>query len=145
MNGEPIKKVTSKEIDKAVNEPSPRKATKMLLSNSPIGLGDMPEQKTLEKMGYTFANTGYHKGAPVIYESKGGGTITVYDGKGSAEMGEDKRKIVYQNGRYTQEMYYDDNGKLTAGKIIIKDNIAGFTEVQYDFTVKDNKLASIIK
>ena len=145
MNGDSFKKITENDIENAVNEPSSLKAAKSLLANSPIGLNDMPDKETLEKMGYSFAATAMHIGAPMVYKSPDGGTITVYNGNGTAEMGEDKRKIVYQNGRYTQEMYYDDNGKLTDGKIIIKDNIAGFTEVQYDFTVKDNKLASIIK
>ncbi len=95
-------------------------------------------------MGYTFAATAYHIGAPVIYESTDGGTITVYNGKGSAEMGEDKRKIVYQNGRYTQEMFYDGNGKLTKGQIKIKNEVVGFTEKQFDFLVQNNKIKSMI-
>ncbi len=86
-----------------------------------------------------------HIGAPKIFTSSDGGTITVYDGKGTAEMGEDKRKIVYQNGRYTQEMYYDENGKLTQGKMVIKDKIAGFTEQQYDFIMKGDKIETVIK
>ena len=52
-------------------------------------------------MGYL--DTGmnaYHIGAPIRFSSTDGGTITVYDGKGTANMGEDKRKIVYENGRY---------------------------------------------
>ncbi len=41
-------------------------------------------------------------------------------------------------------MYYDENGKLTGGKIIIKDEVAGFTEKQYDFKTQDNKIKTII-
>ena len=144
-NGNPAtKKITEKNIETAVNEPSSKKALNELLNNSPIGLTEHQSSNNIEQMGYTFVGTGYHQGAPKIYQSSDGGTITVYDGKGTANMGEDKKKIVYQNGRYTQEMYYDDNGKLTGGKVTIKDDVAGFTEKQYDFTVKDNKIASII-
>lgn len=138
------KKITSEDIEKAVNEPSSRKAIKGLLANSPLGLTEVLSNDSIEKMGYTFVGTAFHKGAPALYKSADGGTITVYSGKGTAEMGEDKRKIVYQNDRYTQEMYYDENGKLTQGKIIIKDNVAGFTEAQYDFIVKDNEITTII-
>lgn len=117
----------------------------MLLSNSPIGLGNQPAKEDIESMGYQFSLTAMHIGAPMIFTSSDGGTITVYDGKGTAEMGEDKRKIVYQNGRFTQEMYYDENGKLTNGQMIIKDKIAGFTEQQYDFIMEDNNRMTVVK
>lgn len=47
-------------------------------------------------MGYNFKMTAFHIGAPVTYESPDGGTITVYDGKRDANMGEDQRKIIYK-------------------------------------------------
>ena len=139
------KKITNKNIETAMNEPSSRKAIKGLLEKSPVGLTNIPNGDDLSSMGYQVSFTAYHIGAPVTYESYDGGRITVYNGKGSAEMGEDKKKVVYTNGRYTQEMYYDDNGNLTAGKIIIKDDVAGFTEEQYNFTVKDNNIDAIVK
>lgn len=143
--GNASKRVTDTVIEHALNQPSARKSINMLLTNSPIGLGNQPTKEDIESMGYQFSLTAMHIGAPMIYESVDGGTITVYDGKGSAEMGEDKRKIVYKNGRYTQEMYYDENGKLTQGKILIKDNVAGFTEQQYDFIMgADNHIKSVI-
>lgn len=145
VGGNASKKVTDTVIEHALNQPSARKSINMLLTNSPIGLGNQPTKKDIESMGYQFSLTAMHHGAPMIYESADGGTITVYDGKGTAEMGEDKRKIVYQNGRYTQEMYYDENGKLTQGKMVIKDKVAGFTEQQYDFIMgADNHIKSVI-
>ena len=42
-------------------------------------------------------------------------------------------------------MYYDENGKLTQGKMVIKDKIAGFTEQQYDFIMKGDKIETVIK
>lgn len=94
-------------------------------------------------MGYKFAGTEYHIGAPVTYKSGDGGTITIYDGKGTAEKGEDKRKIIYQKGNLIQEMYYDENGNLQKGKILVKDNIAGFTERKIDISVNNGKTSYI--
>lgn len=67
-------------------------------------------------------------GAPVTYTSPDGGTITVYNGKGTKEMGEDQRKTVYQNGNYIQESFYDENGKLTKCRIRIKSDVTGMTD-----------------
>lgn len=134
--GKATTKVSEKDVEKALNEPSPHKAIKGLLEKSPIG-----KQEKLQDMGYEWHGTAYHPSAPTIYKSSDGGTVTVYPGGGTAEMGEDKRKTVYENGRFKQEMYYDEKGNLTGGKIIIKDNIAGFTERQIDFTMdKDGKM-----
>lgn len=58
-------------------------------------------------------------------------------------MGEDKRKIVYQKGNLIQEMYYDDNGNLKEGKILIKDNIAGFEERKISFLTENGKTSFI--
>ena len=139
------KRVTEQNIETALNEISSSKAVKGLLSNSPIGLTDQPSKEDIENMGYGFYQTAHHIGAPVTYKSADGGTITVYNGKGEASAGEGSRKIVYQNGRYLQEMFYDENGKLTKGQIKIKDGVAGFTEQQFDFAVKDNKISTLIR
>ena len=58
-------------------------------------------------------------------------------------MGEDKRKIVYQKGNLIQEMYYDDSGNLKEGKILIKDNIAGFEERRISFLTENGKTSFI--
>ena len=79
-----------------MNDPYSEKGIKNLLQKSPIGLGDAPTKQDIEKMGYNFKMTAFHIGAPVTYESTDGGTITVYDGKGDANMGEDQRKIIYK-------------------------------------------------
>ena len=101
--------------------------------------GAEPTSDDFKKMGYEFAGTQYHIGAPVYYESADGGKITIYDGKGTAEMGEDKRKIVYEKGNLIQEMYYDDNGNLKTGKIIVKDNVAGFPERSIRLAMENGK------
>ena len=145
VGGNASKRVTDTVIEHALNQPSARKSINILLANSPIGLGNQPTKEDIESMGYHFSCTAMHIGAPVVYESADGGFITVYNGGGTAEMGEDKKKIVYENGRYTQEMYYDENGKLTQGKMVIKDKIAGFTEQQYDFIMKGDKIETVIK
>lgn len=36
-------------------------------------------------------------------------------------------------------MYYDDNGNLKEGKILIKDNIAGFEERKISFLTENGK------
>ena len=142
----PNKSVTEEVINSALEQPTGHKAVNLLLNNSPVGRGDALSKKDLEKAGYTSVATGYHKGAPVIYKAADGSTITTYDGKGDAVNGEDKRKIVYQNGRFTQEMYYDDNGKLTGGKMVIRDDIAGFVEQEYNFSMDTNgKIATMIR
>ncbi len=144
--GTPSKAVTDNIIEQALEQSTGRKSVNLLLNNSPVGLGEHPSSEDIQNAGYTLVSSAYHMGAPAIYKSADGSTISVYSGKGSAEMGEDKRKIVYQTGRYTQEMFYDENGRLTSGRIIIKDNIAGFTEQQYDFTIgQDNNIESVIR
>ncbi len=144
--GASSKKVTDAVIEQALEQSSGHKSVNLLLSNSPIGLGNQPNKEDIQNAGYTFATTAYHLGAPVIYTSSDGSTITVYNGKGTANKGEDKRKIVYQTERFTQEMFYDENGRLTNGKMIIKDKVAGFTEQQYDFIMgADNHIKSVIR
>ncbi|MBP3924441.1 hypothetical protein J6E39_04285 [bacterium] len=139
------KRVTAENME-AAQLMRPTNAVKYLLGKSPIGLGKMPERENIENSGYSRSNTSFHKGAPTIYESSDGGVVTVYPGGGTAEMGEDKKKVVYQTDRFIQEMYYDDNGKLTGGQIKIKDNVAGFLEAQYDFTADENgNLKSVIQ
>ncbi len=144
--GTPSKAVTDNVIEQALEQSTGRKSVNLLLNNSPVGLGEQPSSEDIQKAGYTFVASAYHMGAPAIYKSADGSTISVYSGKGTAEMGEDKRKIVYQTGRYAQEMFYDETGKLTSGRIIIKDKVAGFTEQQYDFTIgQDNNIKSMIR
>ena len=137
--GGATKQVTSGDIEDFLNEPRPSKAANALLEKSPVGLGSEPTSDDFKKMGYEFAGTQYHIGAPVYYESADGGKITIYDGKGTAEMGEDKRKIVYEKGNLIQEMYYDDNGNLKTGKIIVKDKVAGFSERSIGLFMENGK------
>lgn len=144
VKGEP-KKVTNELIELALNQPSGKRAVNLLLNNSPVGKGKQPGREDIENAGFTFTATGMHPGAPVIYTSADGAAITIYDGKGTAEMGEDKRKIVYQTDRYTQEMFYDENGKLTTGNITIKDKVAGFIEEQYLFNMKPDGDITVIR
>lgn len=145
VKGEP-KKVTNELIELALNQPSGKRAVNLLLNNSPVGLGNQPNGEDIENAGFTFTGTAFHIGAPKFYKSADGATITVYPGGGTAESGEDKRKIVYQTDRYTQEMFYDENGKLTKGEITIKDKVAGFTEEKYSFLM-DSKgtIESVIR
>ena len=144
--GVSLKQVTDAVIEQALEQSSGHKSVNLLLSNSPIGLGNQPNKEDIQNAGYTFVTTAFHLGAPAIYKSGDGSTITVYSGGGSAEMGEDKRKIVYQTDRFTQEMFYDENGRLTNGKMIIKDKVAGFTEQQYDFIMgADNHIETVIR
>lgn len=133
------KQIHLKDIENFLNEPSPSKAANHIFQNSPVGLGKEPTKEDFENMGYKFTNTAYHIGAPVIYESTDGGKITIYNGKGTPEMGEDKRKIVYEKGNLIQEMYYDENGNLQKGKIRVKDDIIGNTERSVDLIVQDGK------
>lgn len=139
IGGGATKQVTSADIENFVNEPRPSKAAKGILDKSPVGLGSEPSQDDLKKMGYKFVGTGFHIGAPVFYESSDGGTVTIYPGGGSPEAGEDKRKIVYEKGNLKQEMYYDDNGNLKSGEILVKDNIAGFTARSIRIAVDNGK------
>lgn len=147
--GDAQRKVTQEIIDKALNEPSSHKALKLLLANSPVGFGNQSSSVELENLGYL--DTGmrqYHLGAPVEYASKDGGSVKVYDqgligndGKLHTDAG--SRTTVYKNGNFEQTMIYDENGKLTGGKIVIKDQVAGFTERQIDFTVApDGKITT---
>lgn len=144
------RKVTQEVIDKALNEPNSHKALNLLLANSPVGLGQQSSALELESLGYLDTGTRqFHLGAPIWYESKDGGTVTVYsqgykgdDGKFHTDAG--PRTTVYKNGGFEQTMIYDENGKLTGGKIVIKDKVAGFTERQIEFTVTpDGKIATI--
>jgi len=146
QQGGNFKGVTDADIDKALNQTTGHKSVNLLLSKSPIGSGSEPSQADIESSGYRFVGTAMHLGAPMIYKSADGATITVYNGKGSAEAGEDKRKIIYQTDRYTQEMHYNDNGTLTEGEIRIKDNVAGFLEAQYIFMADENgKVNTVIR
>ena len=43
-------------------------------------------------------------------------------------MGEDQRKTVYEKDNYRQEMFYDENGKLTTCEIRIKNKTTGMTD-----------------
>lgn len=142
------RKVTQEVMDKALNEPNSHKALKLLLANSPVGFGNQSTAIELENLGYLDSGMRmHHLGAPISYESKDGGTVTVYssgykgnDGKFHTDAG--PRTTVYKNGNFEQTMIYDENGKLTGGKIVIKDKVGGFTERQIDFTVTaDGKIA----
>lgn len=143
-NGKTTVKVTNKDIENALYETSTKNAITGLLSKSPLGLEAQPTKENIENKGYTFYQTAYHIGAPVIYKSPEGGTITVYNGKGDAKSGENERKIIYQDDRYVQEMFYDENGKLVKGSITIKDKVAGFTEERFTFLVENNKITKTI-
>lgn len=139
------RRVTNENVEQALNQSSGYKAVYGLLSNSPIGLTKHPTKNDLESMGYL--DTGireYRIGAPIRYNSTDGGTITIYDGR-SPNKGEDKKKIVYENGRYKQEMFYDKQGNLTQGKIVIRDETGQFTEQQYDFSVENNQIKALIR
>lgn len=149
VGGDAQRKVTQEVVDKALNEPSSHKALKMLLANSPVGFGNQSSSVELENLGYL--DTGMrqsHLGAPVEYASKDGGTVKVYDqgligndGKLHTDAG--PRTTVYKSGNFEQTMIYDENGKLTGGKIVIKDQVAGFTERQINFTVTpDGKITT---
>lgn len=141
------RKVTQDVVDKALNEPSSHKALKTLLANSPVGFGNQSSALELENLGYLDAGLRQtHLGAPMVYASKDGGTVKVYNDtrgiNGKTDVG--PRTTVYTNGNFEQTMIYDENGKLTGGKIVIKDNVAGFTERQIDFTVTaDGKITTV--
>ena len=141
------RKVTQEVMDKALNEPSSHKALKLLIANSPVGFGNQSTKTELESLGYLDSGMRQkHLGAPIWYDSKDGGSVTVYDDtrgpNGQTDAG--PRTTVYKNGNFEQTMIYDENGKLTGGKIVIKDKVAGFTERQIDFTVTaDGKIATI--
>lgn len=136
--------VTQKDINRYLEDPYSRKEIKNLISKSPIGLGDAPSKKDLEKQGCTFTGTAFHPGAPMFYDTPDGGTVTVYDGRGYKEQGEDQRKVVYQKGNLTQTMFYDKNGKLTGGNITVKDPITGAKESYADFTTKDGNITNVM-
>lgn len=141
------RKVDAKVIDKALNEPSSHKVLKLLLANSPVGFGNQSTKTELENLGYLDSGMRMtHLGAPIDYISKDGGSVTVYDDtrgpNGQTDAG--PRTTIYRNGGFEQTMIYDENGKLTGGKIVIKDKVAGFTERQIDFTVtSDGKIATV--
>ena len=143
------RKVTQEHINKALNETNSQKALTQLIANSPVGFGNQSTATELESLGYLDSGLRmHHIGAPISYESKDGGTVTVYDsgfigndGKLHTDAG--PRTTVYKNGNFEQTMIYDENGKLTGGKIIIKNKIAGFTEREINFTVTaDGKIAA---
>ena len=138
------KGVTKKDIDKYLEDPFSRKEIKNLISKSPIGLGDVPSKEDLEKQGCTFKGTAYHLGAPTFYDTPDGGSVTVYDGRGCKEQGEDQQKIIYKKGNLTQTMFYDKNGKLTGGNITVKDPITGAKESYADFTTKDGNITNVM-
>lgn len=131
--------VTQKDIDKYLDDPFSRKEIKNLISKSPIGLGDAPSKEDLEKKGCTWAGTAYHPGAPVFYDTPDGGQISVYNGKGT-NRGEDERKVIYQKGNLIQTMYYDENGKLTGGSVMVKDSNTNLVDAYTAFSVKDGKI-----
>lgn len=131
--------VTQKDINRYLEDPFSRKEIKNLVSKSPIGLGDAPSKEELEKKGCTFAGTAYHIGAPVFYDTPDGGQISVYDGRGT-NRGEDERKVVYQKGNLTQTMYYDENGKLTGGSVMVKDSHTNMVDAYTAFSVKDGNI-----
>ncbi|MBD5403236.1 hypothetical protein HDR58_10650 [bacterium] len=139
------KKISNQNIETALNEPHPAKAVKGLLEKSPIGLTQMPSLDQIEDMGYGCLIE-YHQGSPYNFRSSDGGHISVYEGcdKAGNPLKDGQKKIEYRNGRFIQEMYYDKDGNLIKGSITIKDDVAGFTEAQYDFNVKDNKLKNVI-
>ena len=133
------KKITKQDTEQALNEPRTGKAVLGLLEKSPVGLGNQQTKEEITNLGYTFAGTAYYPGAPVIYNSHDGGTITVYDGRGSSNMGENIRKTVYENGNYKQEMFYDADGKLKKCDIRIKSEVTGLTEPNGRFTMFYNE------
>lgn len=137
-SGTASKQITKDDIENFKNEPNQEKAINNILQKSPIGLGKEPTKEELKKSGYAFTQTAYHLGAPNIFESTDGGKITVYDGRGTAEMGEDKKKIVYEKDGLIQEMVYDENGKLELGSIKVKDGIANSTERSINFVLQHN-------
>ena len=136
--------ITQKDIDKYLEDPLSRKEIKNLISKSPIGLGDVPSKEDLEKQGCTFKGTAYHLGAPMFYDTPDGGSVTVYDGRGCKEHGEDQRKVIYKKGNLTQTMFYDKNGKLTGGNITVKDPVTGAKESYADFTTKDGNINNVM-
>ena len=131
--------ITKADMETALNEPRTGKAMLDLLEKSPVGLGNQQSGAEIEKLGYAFVGTAYHIGAPAVYGSQNGGTIKVYSGKGTAEMGENERKTVYQNGNYIQESFYDEAGKLTKCNIRIKNDVTGSTEPNGMFTMFYNE------
>ena len=148
--GDAQRKVTEKVINEALAEPNSHKALNKLLANSPVGFGNQSSSMELENLGYL--DTGmrqFHLGAPIEYASKDGGSVKVYDqgfigndGKLHTDVG--PRTTIYKTDGFEQTMIYDENGKLTGGKIVIKDKVAGFTERQIDFTVApDGKITTI--
>ncbi len=143
------RKVTQKVMNSALKEPNSHKALKLLLASSPVGFGQQSAATELENLGYT--DTGMrqmHLGAPIEYLSSDGGKVTVYnqgfidkDGNYTTDAG--PRTTIYKNENFEQTMIYDKNGKLTGGKVVIKDKVGGFTERQIDFTVtQDGKIAT---
>lgn len=135
-------KITKQDVESALNEPSCSKAMNNLLAKSPIGLEK--SGKSYEDMGYTWLGTAYHKGAPTLFQSADGGKITTYPGGGNPEMGEDKQKIVYENGNYKQEMFYDDKGNLRQCTITIRNEFTGGVERKMDMLIDENGKKSFI-
>ncbi|DAA85479.1 TPA: hypothetical protein CPT92_02065 [Candidatus Gastranaerophilales bacterium HUM_13] len=140
------KKITNNDIEKALNEPSPTKAVKQLLAKSPVGLGRQSSANELGVLGY--ADTGirnYHIGAPISYTSSDGGTITVYDDMRMGQTDAGPRTTIYRTDRYEQTIIYDEFGEPVKGTIKIKDDVAGFTERQYDFKIENGKIVQVIE
>lgn len=140
------KKITAQNTEMALNSHSDRTAISSFLENSPIGLTDFPDSQSIETMGYRAVFITDNQDDSRTYESNDGGKITVYNGNENVypQMYEDKKRIIYQNGSYRQEMFYDKDEKLTGGQILIKDGVTAPTEVQFDFDIKNNKISDII-
>lgn len=139
------KKVTNNDIEKALNEPSPAKAVKQLLAKSPVGLGHQSSANELGVLGY--ADTGMrnsHMGAPISYTSSDGGSVTVYDDMRMGKTDVGPRTTIYKTDRYEQTIIYNEEGEPVKGTIKIKDDVAGFTEKQYDFIIENGKITSVI-
>lgn len=129
--------VTDTDIEEAMTETSPAKAVKMLLEKSPLGMKTQLTDDEVIALGYEAKTSAYHLGAPTIYAKTDGSRITLYNGLGTKEQGEDQKKAIYETDRFKQEMIYDKDGKLTKGTITIKDDF-GHIEKQINFTTDEN-------
>lgn len=140
------KKITNNDVEKALNEPSAYKAVKLLLDKSPVGLGRQSSPNELGVLGYV--DTGIrqmHMGAPIVYDSRDGGTVTVYDDMRAGKTDVGPRATIYKTDRYEQTVIYNELGEAVKGTIKIKDDVAGFLEAKYDFKIENGKITQIIK
>ena len=55
------------------------------------------------------------------------------------------RTTIYRTDRYEQTIIYDEFGEPVKGTIKIKDDVAGFTERQYDFKIENGKIVQVIE